>query len=214
VNRETEHTPSEPGAETRMTGSALQPTDLGAQAESATPDLSAIGALASAIDNCYGYNGRLAERADWEAEFWLHSSHDPDAIKALFYEQTRNLIATLFSDDYPFPDVAFFADHRNDLTELVSQGLRNCSSMSGGFIRLAVPHGEGSTTVEAALNAQRCGIRQEAPVHVFQTDASGGRSESRLLFPGLTVDYQAAARLLDLAAEEIAEHEEQLPSAD
>jgi hypothetical protein len=34
-------------------------------------------------------------------------------------------------------------------------------------------------------------------------------TESRLLFPRLTVDYQAAARLLDLAAEEIAEHEEQ-----
>jgi hypothetical protein len=191
-----------------LTGSALQPTDRDAQAESATPDLSAIAALASAISSCYGYNGRLAERADWEAEFWLHSGHDPDAIKARFYEDTRNLISTLFPDDYPFPDVAFFADYRNDLTELVSRGLRNCSSMSGGLIRLVAPHGKGSTTIEAALNEHRCGIRQEAPVHVFQTDASDGRSESRLLFPGLTVDYQAAARLLDLAAEEIAEHEE------
>jgi hypothetical protein len=209
MNNETEHPPTEPSAEARMTGSALQPTDLGAQAERATPDLSAVAALASAIDNCYGYDGRLAERADYEAEFWLHSGHDPDAIKALFYEETRDLIATLFPDDYPCPDVAFFADCRNDPTELVSQGLRNCSSMSGGFIRLVVRHGECSTTIEAALNEHRCGIRQEAPVHVFQTDAHGRRSDSCLLLPGLTTDYEAAARLLDLAAEEIAEHEEE-----
>jgi hypothetical protein len=79
-----------------------------------------LSALANAVDNCRGYNGRLAERADYQVEFWQDSGHDPEAIREAFYAQTHDWIATLFPDDYPFPDVAFFADYRNNLTELVA----------------------------------------------------------------------------------------------
>jgi hypothetical protein len=188
---------------------------LAVERERAIFDPAPIAELADAVDNCRGYNGRLAELAEYEADFYQHSGHDRETIKASFYQEAHDQIATLFPDDYPFPGVAFFAEYHDDLTELVSQGLRNICSIENGVVRAVVARDDTSlTTIEAALNEDRCGIFEETPVHVFRTDADGTRRELTVIVPERGPDYQGVASLLDMGAEAMAEQEDAKHGAD
>jgi hypothetical protein len=208
------------GCEANATTTAQASADRAARqqaswaAEMAVFNPASVADLAAAVDNCSGYSGHLAERADLEGDFWLHSGHDKEAIEEGFYEEAHDQIATMFPDDYPFPDVAFFTDYHSDLTELVSQGLRNICSYAGDVIRAVVARdGESVTTIEAALNDDRCGIINETPVHVFRTDRDGTRSELTLIVRERGFDYHGVAHLLDQGAEALAEYDaEQLAS--
>ena len=148
---------------------------------------------------------RLAELADYQADFYRHAGHDPDAVRLGVYEETRHAIDLLRPPGMPLPGVDWFADGHG-LADFAIELLRGICSIDGdSFCAHIHRKGDQPITIEVALDEDGFGPMPEAPLRVSRTNPDNSRTQLAMIRPEDGDTYVQLTWLLEEGAEALAE---------
>ena len=167
-------------------------------------DLAALAELAGYLE-VVASDWRLAELADYQADFYRHAGHDPDAVRLGVYEETRHAVDQLLPPGMPLPGVDWFADGHG-LAEFANELLRGICSIDGdSFCAHIHRKGNQPITIEVALDEDGFGPMPEAPLRVSRTNPDNSRTQLATIRPEAGDTYVQLTWLLEEGAEVLAE---------
>jgi len=120
---------------------------------------------------------RLAELADYQADFYRHAGHNADAVRLAVYDETRHAVNEFLPPDMPLPGVDWFADGHG-LADFAYELLRRICSIDGeSFCAQIHRKGDRPITIEVALDGMTLGpCPKRHSVSVRRTPTTAGRS--------------------------------------